>query len=198
MTWQMNTLGVTYGTVGDVNAAMTAAANGVADTILYNGHGNSVRLGDYERIILDTTLVQNWQGNVVFLQSTCTGNWMANNSADFKSIAIQAMTQAQGGISASVGTSTYMNPDVAVAFMDRLLKNTGSANARWGQALMQTQQWASAQGAGFYQDAAVTEQIFGDPAMPVYAPPARNTGGNSTGGTTNSGSTSAPVQQGTF
>ena len=48
---------------------------------------------------------------------------------------------------------------------------------RWGKALMLSQQWALQQSAsGFYGDLGRTEQIFGDPALPVFAPPARKNG----------------------
>jgi len=66
---------------------------------------------------LDVDLVQNWKGNVVFLQSTCTANWMANNVSGWKSLAMQAMTQPQGGISA--GATRGRDPgqsDVTTSF----------------------------------------------------------------------------------
>ena len=52
--WEANTLSVTYMSSPEVTAAMTAAANGGADLIVYNGHGNSVRLGKSAPRILDT------------------------------------------------------------------------------------------------------------------------------------------------
>ncbi len=185
LSWQPNYLGTTYATSPEVTAAMTRAANGGADWILYSGHGNSVHLGKNAPTILDTAKVQAWNGNAVLLQSTCTGNWMANDTQDFKSIAIQALTQPQGGISASIGTSTYMNPDCAVAFMGQLLKNADSGGMRWGNALMKSQQWASRQGSGFYADLNKTEQIFGDPAMPVFqnSKPQPNAGAATQAGT---------------
>jgi len=150
---------------------MKDAANGGADLILYSGHGNAARLGATDPRILDQTSVQNWTGNTVFIQATCTANWMAKNVQDYKSIAIQALTQPQGGISASIGTSTYMNSDVAASFMNQLITNTNGPSARWGTVLLKTQQWAGNQsGSGFYKDMMATEQLFGDPAMPVCAP----------------------------
>jgi hypothetical protein len=174
--WQTNTLGVTYATSEEVNAAMTAAANGGADLIVYDGHGNSVRLGKNAPRILDTDLVQAWKGNTVFLQSTCTGNWMAKDETGFKSIAIQALTQPQGGISASIGSSTYMESGAGVEFMDQLISNADSAGMRWGTALLLSQKWALNHSGGFYGDLGRTEQLFGDPAMPVHAAPVRNAG----------------------
>ncbi len=167
--WQPNYLGVTYQTAPEVTNALTTAANGGADWIVYIGHGNAVGLGNASPKILDTTSVQAWMGDVVLLQSTCTANWMAKNVNDYKSIAIQALTQPQGGISASIGTSTYMNSDCAVPFLTQLMKNADASGMRWGNALMKTQQWAASQGPGFYADLAATEQIFGDPAMPVFS-----------------------------
>ncbi|MEI6233066.1 MAG: C25 family cysteine peptidase [Planctomycetota bacterium] len=186
ITWQENYLERTYQTPPEVTAAMKSAANGGADLILYSGHGNSVRLGkapltgDFNLRILDLASVQEWTGNTVLLQGTCAAHWMAKNEQDYKSIAIQALTQPQGGISASIGTSTYMNPDVATAFMNQLLKNTNGTGARWGTVLLKTQQWAGKQsGSAFYTDLMNTEQLFGDPAMPVNAPKSSATTQNS-------------------
>ena len=169
MSWQSNYLGVNYQTPQEVTASMTTAATGGADWIVYIGHGNAVGLGNGSPRILDTTSVQAWTQNVVFLQSTCTANWMVKNVNDYKSIAIQALTQPQGGISASIGTSTYMNSDVAVAFMAQLMKSADKSGVRWGEALMKTQQWSHAQGGSFFEDLNKTEQIFGDPAMKVFS-----------------------------
>ena len=182
LSWQPNYLGVTYQSSPEVTTAMTTAANGGADWLVYVGHGNAVGLGNESPQILDTNSVQNWTGHTVFLQSTCTANWMAKDVQDYKSIAIQALTQPQGGISASIGTSTYMCSEYAVAFMTQLMKTAGASGMRWGDALMKTQQWASQQRQSYYDDLNRTEQIFGDPAMPVF----QKSGAAST---TNSGST---------
>ncbi len=180
LSWQTNTLGVTYQSSYEVNAAMTEAANGGADIVLYAGHGNASRLGKDSPRILDVGSVQNWHGNVVFLQATCTANWMAQNTDGFRSIAMQALTQPQGGISASIASSTYMKSEVAANFMNQLVKNAGDGRSRrWGQAMLRTQQWAFSQGGGFYQDLGLTEQLFGDPAMRISAPPARGGAGAS-------------------
>ncbi len=168
MAWQRNYLGVTYTSAPEVTTAMTAAANGGADWIVYIGHGNASRLGKFAPRILDVDGIQAWTGNVVFIQSTCTANWAAGNTPVFTSIAVQGLTQPQGGICASIASSTYMNSDYAVAFMGRLMKNADAGGMRWGSALMMAQQWAAQQGGGFYSDLNKTEQIFGDPAMPVF------------------------------
>jgi hypothetical protein len=177
-TWQKNYLGITYATSPEVTAALKVAANGGADVLLYSGHGNAVRLGKNNPRIADTSTVQEWTGHSVFLQSTCTANWMAKDEAGYKSIAIQALTQPQGGISASIASSTYMNSDNAADFMNQLIKNANVSGMRWGNALMKTQQWAYNRGTtngngggSFYSDLSKTEQIFGDPAMPVFAAP---------------------------
>ncbi|MEI6236724.1 MAG: C25 family cysteine peptidase, partial [Planctomycetota bacterium] len=183
VTWQENYLARTYQTSPEVNEALKTAANGGADLILYNGHGNAARLGANSRNILDQTSVQQWTGNTVFLQSTCTANWMAKNVNDYKSIAIQALTQPQGGISASIATSTYMNSDVATAFMNQLIKNANGNGVRWGTVLLKTQQWAGHQsGSAFFKDLMNTEQLFGDPAMPVFAPKSINSTPNRSSG----------------
>ncbi|HLX62975.1 MAG TPA: C25 family cysteine peptidase [Planctomycetota bacterium] len=170
MNWQANYLGVTAQTSPEINANLTAAACGGADWILYVGHGNSVRLGNEAPRILDTDSVQAWTGNVVFLQSTCNANWMAKDEDGFRSIAIQALVQPQGGICASIGSSTYMNSDFGVTFMRELICNANADNQRWGTALLKAQQWAYAMRSQseFYEDLSRTEQIFGDPAMRVF------------------------------
>ncbi|HLX60817.1 MAG TPA: hypothetical protein VKX17_06000, partial [Planctomycetota bacterium] len=63
--------------------------------------------------------------------------------------------------------------------MSQLLTNAGTTQ-RWGNALLKTQQWASAKGAGFYTDLKLTEQIFGDPAMLVMSKTAAAAGGSTT------------------
>jgi hypothetical protein len=169
LAWQRNYLGVTWQTSLEVTAALKDAANGGADTILYVGHGNALSLGNEVPRILDTQTVQEWTGNVVFLQSTCTANWMAKNERGYRSIAIQALTQPQGGICASIGSSTYMRSEVATNFMSQVLRNANSTT-RWGDALKNAQRWAqlqSAFGDSFYADLYRTEQLFGDPAMPI-------------------------------
>ena len=181
--WQRNYLGVTYPTSPEVTAAMTTAANGGADMLMYIGHGNAVRLGNEVPRILDNDKVSAWTGDAVFLQSTCTANWMAKDESGYQSIAIQALTQPQGGISASIASSTYMASQNATAFMNQLLLNANVSGMRWGTAVLKTQQWASAQAgtSSFYADLSTTEQIFGDSAMPVLAPAAKsNTGSTKT------------------
>ena len=138
---------------------------------------------------LDNETIGDWKGNVVFIQATCTANWAANNLSTYKSIAMAGLTQPGGGISAGIGTSTYMNSDVATAFVNQLLKNMQTGKGmRWGMALMKTQQWALSQGASnaFYTDIGNTEQIFGDPAMQIYSTPVQTSGGSSN--TTKTGS----------
>ncbi len=169
ISWQRNFLGVNYETSPEVTAHMTSAASGGADWIVYAGHGNASRLGNEVPRILDAEKVQAWTGSVVFLQATCTANWMALNQNGYRSIAIQALTQPQGGICASIGSSTYMNSDISMEFMQQLLANANRGNARWGEALMLAQQWALRQKDNtLYQDSGWTEQLFGDPAMPVF------------------------------
>ena len=172
MAWQRNYLGMTSYDPADITSAMMTAANGAADLLLYSGHGNALRLGKDAPRILDTDKVQLWTGNTIFLQATCTANWMAKDTADYKSIAIQALTQPQGGISASIGSSTYVTADTHVELMNQLLKFASASGTRWGDALLKTQQWSFQKGTtpGIYSDLGKTEQLFGDPALPVFAP----------------------------
>jgi hypothetical protein len=155
----------------EVNADMDAAANGGADVILYVGHGNAARLGKDNPRILDVDSVQEWTGNVVLLQATCTANWVANDVDSYHSIAIQGLTQPQGGIAASIGTTTYMESAPGTAFMRQLIAQAQASNMRWGTAVLRAQQWAWSQSgaqASWFVDLSKTESILGDPAMPVY------------------------------
>ena len=187
ISWQRNYLGVTAQVPGDATTSMTTAANGGADMLIYVGHGNAIGLGNGSPRILDTTSILNWTGNVPFLQSTCTANWMAKDVQPYYSIAIQGLTQPQGGLSVSIGTSTYMNSDVAVAFMTNLLKNANVSGMRWGTALLQSQQQALSQGStGYNADLGRTEQLFGDPAMQVFGAGGGGQIGGTSGGGTNS------------
>jgi hypothetical protein len=166
-----------------VSAALDTAANGDADVIVYIGHGNAARLGNADPRILDTASVQNWTGDVVFLQSTCTANWVAKDEAGYRSIAIQALTQPQGGIAASLATTTYCTSEPAVDFMQNLLKSALERPARWSDALLKAQQYAyqqskisPAETAQWYADLAKTECMLGDPALKILAAPAAKPG----------------------
>lgn len=177
LSWQRNYLGVTSASAPEVTDQLSAAASGGADWIVYIGHGNASRLGNEVPRILDTDKVQTWTGNVVFLQATCTAHWMALNVPGYRSIAMQGLTQPQGGICASIGTSTYMNSDVGVEFMTQVISNANRSGSRWGNALLLAQQWALRQSNNsLYQDSGWTEQLFGDPAMPVFSGAAPSAG----------------------
>ncbi|HLX64869.1 MAG TPA: C25 family cysteine peptidase, partial [Planctomycetota bacterium] len=176
ITWTRNYLGVTSQDAVSVNEAMTQAANGGASVLLYNGHGSAARLGAAAPRILDTDTVQAWNGNVVFIAATCTFNWVAKDENGYHSIPIQAMVQPQGGMAASIATTTYMESAPAVEFTKQLLSQSQSlgAKARWGDVLLRAQQWAYSQSSApangsWYLDLSKTESILGDPAMPVYS-----------------------------
>ena len=164
--WTKNYLGVTANNVADVTALMAQGASTDADLIVYVGHGNATRLGAATPGILDVNSVQAWTGNVVLLQATCTANWVAKDLNDYHSIAIQALTQPQGGIAASIGTTTYMQSGPALAFMQELLSQAGSTDT-WGTALLKAQKWAANQGTAWYSDLSKTESILGDPALRI-------------------------------
>jgi len=182
VTWSKSYLGVPAGNDQPAaSAALQNAANGAADLIVYIGHGNAARLGNSSPRILDTDSVQNWTGDVVFLQGTCTANWVAKDEAGYRSIAIQALTQPQGGIAASLATTTYCTSEPAVDFMQNLLKSAMDRPARWSDALLKAQQYAyqqsqvlPAQTAQWYADLARTECMLGDPALKILAAPTAN------------------------
>ncbi len=174
--WTRNYLGVTAATSPEITATMCEGASGAADVQVYDGHGSASRIGLHVPRILDTDLVQAWTGNTVFIAATCTFNWFAVDQTDFRTIALQALLQPQGGISASIGSTTYMNAAAGTDFARQLLVNAQNLGhgARWGDALRQTQVWAYQQSqggsssGGWYLDLSRTETILGDPAMPIY------------------------------
>jgi hypothetical protein len=184
LSFTRNYVGVTCETAVEATESMAQAASGGAELMFYNGHGNSARLGNNVPRILDAVTVQEWKGNVVFIAATCTFNWVAKNEDGYRSIPIQAMVQPQGGMAASISTTTYMNSTPAIDFTKQLLtqsQNLGS-QARWGDVVLRAQQWAyqasSAADGSWYMDLSKTECILGDPAMPVYgkSAPAGTTG----------------------
>ncbi|MCY3021776.1 MAG: C25 family cysteine peptidase [Planctomycetota bacterium] len=155
ISWSKAYLGVTHANPPLVTEAMRQAASGDADLIVYIGHGNSRILGTCSPPILDANSVQTWTGNVVLLQDTCTANWFLRNEPDFHSIAIQALTQPQGGIAASIATTTYMLSMPDTEMITEIIKQAGTPGARWGEALLAAQQWAyKASGGepGWYMD----------------------------------------------
>ncbi len=177
MTWTENLLGITCQTSPEATEALRQAACGNADVIVFVGHGNSARLGRLPPRILDTSLVQAWTASSIFLQSSCNGNFFANDATGWRSIAMQALCQPQGGIAASISSSTFMESTPHVAFMKQLLAEVQEPGMRWGAAVMKTQQWAAQQSglggtfAGSYTDLSKSESILGDPALPVFKKP---------------------------
>jgi autotransporter-associated beta strand protein len=186
--WSKAYLGVTHAESADVGAALSQAASGSAGLVVFNGHGNSRVFGLGLPRILDQTSMQSWTGNVVLLQATCNGNWFARNERDYRSLAIQGLTQPQGGIAASISTTTYMESSKAVEFMQALLRNLvapasvpagptllSGKKPRWGEVLLKAQRWAKQQsvalkaGPNYYRDLMWTECLLGDPALPVFA-----------------------------
>ncbi len=182
LAWSRAYLDITSDQPLAIRETLRAAACGAADLIVYAGHGNSTRLGSTIPPILDVNAVQDWTGNTIFLQSTCNSSWFVKSDPSFHSIAMQALTQPQGGIAASIGASTYMTSGPATRFMAEVIKHSGSPNSRWGDALLAAQQWASSQSGGeanWFHDLARTECLLGDPALPVFAAMRGNAGVNS-------------------
>ncbi len=162
--WQENYLERTCQTSPEVTAAMKVAANGGADVLLYSGHGNASRLGNESPNILDQTSVQQWTGNTVFLQATCTANWAA---ATFR---LQKHRDAGADSAARRHLGKYRHfhlhdSEAGLNFMNQLLNKTASTNPRWGNVLMKTQQWGRAAErrsgglvSGFVEDRAVVRR----------------------------------------
>ena len=92
LTWQRDYLGVTYQTTTEVTAAITAAANGGADWLLYVGHGNAAHLGAANRRILGSNRCseigpETWSSCNRPLHGELDGQ---GRTQDYKSLAIQA------------------------------------------------------------------------------------------------------------
>jgi hypothetical protein len=187
LSWTKSYLGSNAPDAPAVTESLREAATGNADAIVYIGHGNSARLGASVPRILDVDKIQAWTGNVVLLQATCTANWVAKDESGFRSIAIQGLVQPQGGIGASIGSSTYVHADNSTEFIARVLSEAQAPRVRWGDAVRRAQQWAwhraASDGtvAGIYFDLSRTEGILGDPALPIapVAKPATSNSNNS-------------------
>jgi hypothetical protein len=96
---------------------------------------------------------------------------VARNEANYHSIAIQAMTQTQGGIAASIGNTTYILSGPDSEFVRNLLSQPTQSGSRWGHVLLKSQQWAFAQEngkRGYYTDLMWTECLLGDPALRMF------------------------------
>jgi autotransporter-associated beta strand protein len=177
--WSKTYLGVNVATAPEITQALQNATDAHTDLIVYVGHGNSRVWGRELPRILTVDDVAKWHGSAVLLQSTCNGNWMARDEIDYHSIAIQGMCQPQGGIVASISTSTYMESAPAVEFMQTLLRSAAAEDSRWGEVLLKTQQWAHQRSqnnpgdGNWFADLVRTESLLGDPALRVYRQPMR-------------------------
>ncbi|MCK6471413.1 MAG: C25 family cysteine peptidase [Planctomycetes bacterium] len=168
--WRRAYLGLTHATADGVGDALRDAANGEAELIVYVGHGSSSKLS--KETIMTVADAAGWTGNVVFVQSTCTPNYFIHNVPGYYSIAEALLTQPQGGIAASLGTTTYLASPPASEFMKELLNASRTPGVRWGEALRAAQRALEARAetaapgdAQTYRDLAKTESLLGDPAL---------------------------------
>ncbi|MCK6470534.1 MAG: C25 family cysteine peptidase [Planctomycetes bacterium] len=165
--WAQANLGsAEYPDAASITEAMEDAANGDANVILFVGHGSSSKLSKSN--VLDVTKCAGWTGNVVLLQATCTANYTIHNLPGQSTNAGTLLTQAQGGIAASIATTTYTNSIAGMNFMSDLLGAAQRGSATWGEALVKAQQEAFERGRTSELDAdmAKTECLLGDPALP--------------------------------
>jgi len=79
----------------------------------------------------------------------------------------QALTQPRGESARGIGTSTYMNSDVGVEFMNQLIGSSGKNGCAGAGALMNTQRWACNKSGIVLSGHRVDRTLFGDPAMPI-------------------------------
>ncbi|MBI3827967.1 MAG: autotransporter-associated beta strand repeat-containing protein [Planctomycetes bacterium] len=143
-------------------------ASHAAEVVLFVGHGaSSVWSNDR---ILDVPKAAQWTGNCVLLQATCSANYFIHNYPGYYTLVENLLTQPQGGIAASIATTTYLDSPPAVEFMTEVLQASRKPNARWGDALLQAQQYAAkhARGEDSYSDLTRSESLLGDPALKVF------------------------------
>ncbi|MCK6471638.1 MAG: C25 family cysteine peptidase [Planctomycetes bacterium] len=169
--WTRANLGSTeYPDAASITTAMQDAANGDADVILFVGHGSSSVLSKSK--VLTVAKCPAWTGNAVLLQATCSANYTLHNFPGHYTNAGTLLTQAGGGIAASIGTTTYTNSVSGMYFMADLLGAAQRGSATWGEALAKAQAEAHKRGktgkdkSEFDADLARTECLLGDPALP--------------------------------
>jgi hypothetical protein len=152
--------------------ALIEEVNAGASLVVYDGHASAGRLG--MTAIISNQNTSDWTGNAVLALSTCNGNNHLNYDPSYYSLVEKLLGQSGGGISASIGSPTYLSSRPHMNFMEQLVQTSRQADARWGDALLAAQQWAhlESQSAGAdvnYADLAKSECLLGDPALPVQA-----------------------------
>jgi len=106
----------------------------------------------------------------VVLSATCNGAYfMRHPQWPSQTLAEVLLGQPGGGTPAFIGSSTYTNSGPHVEFMGELLSRSGEEGMRWGDALRKTRNWAAGRSQSM-RDLGMTEQLLGDPALPVEGP----------------------------
>ncbi|GMV80907.1 MAG: hypothetical protein AMXMBFR7_20910 [Planctomycetota bacterium] len=177
LNWDKVYLGITHSTAAEVTTAMQTAANGGTDLIVFVGHGASSQLS--KENVLNAAKAAAWTGNCVLVTATCTFNYFLHDEAILATLAEQLLTQAQGGIAASIGSSGYTTPHALIQF-DRAFFREVRPGRTWGEALQRAQAEVWKQGQllqrkGDPEAAAIFDQAYGqcllgDPALPIAAP----------------------------
>jgi len=183
VSWSKSYL-ATPSNAGDVNAALIDAGSngpGAKDILVFIGHGASTHFGT--DTVLSTNDSASFTGNAIFMFATCNANYFIANTpvgGGLPTMVEQLLSQPQGGLAMSIGSTTWVESDPNSRFIADLFTAARKAG-RWGDALMIAQQNAythAAQSkladlrAGFL-DQVHTMSLLGDPGLPITAHPVK-------------------------
>jgi hypothetical protein len=165
--WSCAYQGETHASDTDARLAFSQALTDGAELALFVGHGSASHWGR-DRIVAKTDLTW-WTGNAVLIQATCNGNYFVWHPQSYQSLVTKLLTRPGGGTPASIGATTYCGGEPHAEFMAEVLRASRSCE-RWGDALLQAQQWAwqrSGGKPGMWHDFVIAECLLGDPALPI-------------------------------
>ncbi|MCZ7646853.1 MAG: C25 family cysteine peptidase [Planctomycetota bacterium] len=171
--WAKLYLGVNYPNAASLTSDLAVQATQFANLVIFTGHGASFQLS--KENVLDGNKAKAWRGNCVFLPGTCTANYFMHDLAVLDTLPELLLIQPQGGISASIASSTYTSIH-SLAIFQKLLLEEARPGRTWGEALKAAQLRArdlskgDASYAEHLGDLVYGECLLGDPALPIYAP----------------------------
>lgn len=175
--WSKAYLGDTHAAAADVTQALQDASEDGTNLIVFVGHGASNQFAIEN--VLNAAKAATWSGNSVLLSATCTVNYFMHDLAVLDTIPELLMTQAGGGIAASLGSSGYTTHTTLVDFNAALLSGLPK-HRTWGEALQAAQKAARTRAAklargGDPEAPGVSDLVhefclLGDPALPIFEP----------------------------
>jgi hypothetical protein len=179
MNWRKIYYGAGPQTDAEMKTEITESANSGAGVLVFMGHGNS-RFWGFSRYY-NTPDTAAWQGNLVLMIGTCTGNYTMHNTSAGQTMPEYLLTKQDGGICASIGPTTYCWFKPLGEFKEEVLRAGGADAYRWGdgmrrahQIMHQRAQNLDAANAltlrDMYLNIAQTMTLLGDPALPFGKP----------------------------